>query len=61
MALIVLHGILFKNEESKDVIPESHLKTDVCQTYLCLIFLSLFVSWNYLLLLFIIKGATLTI
>ncbi len=58
MALVILYGNLFKNEESEDAIPGSYPKIDVCHTNLSLVLLSLFVPWNYLLSLFMTERVT---
>ncbi len=59
LALVVLRGKLFENEESEDAIPGGHPETDACHTNLSLILLSLFVPWNHLSSLFLVEGATL--
>ncbi len=59
MALVVLRGNLSENEELEDAIPGGHPKIDARRANLSLVLLSLFVSWNYLLFLFIVEGATL--
>lgn len=58
MTFIVFHGNLSKNKELKDIIPGGYPGIDIYYINLSLIFLSLFVSWNYLLSLFIIEKAT---
>ena len=50
---------LSENEELEDTILGSHPETDACRTDLSLIFLSLFVSWNYLSSLFLAEKASL--
>ncbi len=57
MALVVLHRNLFKNEEFEDAIPGGHSEIDTCHVNQNLVFLSLFVPWNYLLSLFVAEEA----
>lgn len=57
MILVILHKNLFKNKELKNIMPKSHLETNVCYIHLNLVFLSLFGPLNYLLSLFIAKQA----
>ncbi len=59
MALVILRGNLFKNEELEDVILWGYSETNAHRADLSLVFLSLFMSWNYLSSLFIIKRAIL--
>ncbi len=61
MALVVLRRNLSENKDSEDAIPGGHPETNTCHTNLSLDLLSLFISWNYLLSLFIAEGATLEI
>lgn len=58
MALVILRENLSKNKELEDAIPGGHPETNTCRADLSLVFLSLFVLWNYLLSLFVVKIAT---
>ena len=50
--IIILKKNLSINEKNKNVIFEGYFGTDICQTNLAIVFLSLFILWECLLNLF---------
>lgn len=61
LVLVVLCTNLSENKELKNAIPKSHIKIKACCTDLSLIFLLLFILWNFFLFLFVAKGVALKI